>query len=730
MVVLRVQGSQARAPRRLAIAPGLRLLLLACISGFASAATFPGRVLACYWGLDRATDITFLGFQKYVLNTLEADLCAAITDKHRDGSGAWRDVAKYLDVYEEPRNYDAFVSDRATRVANDSDLWYIREDNFLYPGGIQAMYSKSRIWRLILENNLLDKYEFFLFCRTDLFWLAPVPDFRRETQHTLFVPYAGWKNDWQGYYDRAIVVHRSHVKRVLNQLDVVSSESHPFWDVLRGFSGSVGQSTNCESFLRQYIEFYHLPVKRFNLTAFVTASTSSFVRLRVAQLNNDTGHTYKYTDEYIAGINHALQYFRGLEHAALEAGSGVRAIALPGGDTVHVSGGGPSRKFYVVTIEEAESINATLKNCALSAWAMAVYERLLSHPLRTKHVAEAHVAFAPPHGGWDFHWPVPNGNRRNNSARADKHLPLRPGHEPYGFEIGTSCRTYYSPCGYEGCWAEKGWDWGEARFKELVAAGEMLTAEGFLAVLEQIYGHLQLARGRQFLVHYDSGSPGPVAYQGQNRTDTGGYDFPARGYSDDRFVWALAFSLEQFFRPGKDVSMPTPWTENVRRYVAGSGTSRTYFLTFKGNFATSKPYGDVRTRAAKILHNPADGVVVVDSASDKQYSYDKLMFDTVFTLILRGDQPYSYRYTEAVCSGAVPVMVLSGGWVPPFSSLHPFTEYGVLVTEEEMPGLVARLRAMPEKEVERLRYAAKQFCMQHLVTVRYASFRECMACHV
>ena len=68
-------------------------------------------MLACFWGLDRATDVTFLGFQKYVLNTLEADLCAAVTDKHRDGSGAWRDVAKYLDVYEEPRNYDAFVSD-------------------------------------------------------------------------------------------------------------------------------------------------------------------------------------------------------------------------------------------------------------------------------------------------------------------------------------------------------------------------------------------------------------------------------------------------------------------------------------------------------------------------------------------------------------------------------------------------------------------------------------------
>ena len=92
-------------------------LLLCAPSPVLGAAELPSaerpkpRVLACYWGLDRATDVTFLGFQKHVLNVLEADLCAAITDKHRDGSGAWRDVAKYLDVYEEPRNYDAFISE-------------------------------------------------------------------------------------------------------------------------------------------------------------------------------------------------------------------------------------------------------------------------------------------------------------------------------------------------------------------------------------------------------------------------------------------------------------------------------------------------------------------------------------------------------------------------------------------------------------------------------------------
>jgi hypothetical protein len=189
------------------------------------------------------------------------------------------------------------------------------------------------------------------------------------------------------------------------------------------------------------------------------------------------------------------------------------------------------------------------------------------------------------------------------------------------------------------------------------------------------------------------------------------------------------------YRPGVDVSLPTPWTEDVARYAvrhgggAGGGGGRfaggrAYFLTFKGNMATSRPYGDVRRRARAALHDPRSGVVVVDSRASAasgdegaSYDYRALMYDTVFTLILRGDQPYSYRYTEAVCSGAVPVLVLSDGWVPPFEDASPFPTYGVLAAPEELGNLTARLRGLGGEEVEALRLAAKRVCMQRLVTV-------------
>ncbi len=716
----------------------LRLLLLLCACACArvagegeagtndtwEAAPRTGRALACFWGLDRATDVTFASFQKYVLNVLGADLCAAVSSKRADGSGAWRDAAVLLDLYDEPRDYENYVSTHAEELASNTSFRPLLRDNFLYPTGVQQMYSKQRLFRLLQRNGALAAYDWFFFCRTDLLFLAPLADVRslQNADEAVWVPHAGDKSDWGGLYDRAVLVPRRHVARVLNMLHAVApGEPHGFLDSLRGFPGTHGRATNCEHFYSQYLAYHRVPVRRFNFSAFVTAGVpardaAAVPRHAGGQLNEDTKHLYRYTDEYAAALNNALCYYRSLD--PLE-GTGEHEAGLPAS---HVVGRGEhdtrGRLFYVITVEQAERVNATLRGCALSAWAMAIYERLLSHPLRTKHVSQAHAAFAPPHFAWDLHWPTLNGNRDGNAARKDSHFPLPEegaGYEPYGMSLATSCRSYFSPCGYEGCVPA----FGANALRSKLTRGDVLNREGVLSVLEQLYAYFNLRRGQQSLVFYDSGAPGPVAYQGQS--GAGGYDLPDRAYSDDRFVFALASSTEPRFRRGRDVSLPTPWTEDVRRYGVRSAAARTYFLTFKGNFNTSAGDhgGDLRARVAAALHDPARGVVIVDSGTDegKSYDYRQLMYDTVFALILRGDQPYSYRYTEAVCSGSVPVLVASAGWVPPFSNLHAFNEYGVLFAESELGELLPRLRNMTDSEVERLRYAAKQFCLQHLVTV-------------
>ena len=57
------------------------------------------------------------------------------------------------------------------------------------------------------------------------------------------------------------------------------------------------------------------------------------------------------------------------------------------------------------------------------------------------------------------------------------------------------------------------------------------------------------------------------------------------------------------------------------------------------------------------------------------------------------DVLFTYRFSEAVCSGGIPVMVTSSQ-VPPLQDLVPFETYGVLIRDEEIPGAETNWVAM------------------------------------
>lgn len=73
-------------------------------------------------------------------------------------------------------------------------------------------------------------------------------------------------------------------------------------------------------------------------------------------------------------------------------------------------------------------------------------------------------------------------------------------------------------------------------------------------------------------------------------------------------------------------------------------------------------------------------------------SHASIQASGVWTCIPPGRAPtdaqdvlFTYRFSEAVCSGGIPVMVTSSQ-VPPLQDLVPFETYGVLIRDEEIPG--------------------------------------------
>ena len=106
------------------------------------------------------------------------------------------------------------------------------------------------------------------------------------------------------------------------------------------------------------------------------------------------------------------------------------------------------------------------------------------------------------------------------------------------------------------------------------------------------------------------------------------------------------------------------------------------------------------------------------AAEGEQYGYEELMSSSNFTLVVRGHREYSYRFTEAVCSGAVPVLVADGR-VPPFNAVVNFREYGVSVKEENYLDLIRILRNIDNARLSEMKQAAMGFCHNHLVSVHH-----------
>ena len=693
----------------------------------------PWKVLACLVGADRGAASTFASFQKYVLNALDADLCGVVSLRRGDGPGAWRRAARYLDVFPEPPSLAQQLSPDAAAAAagGGRQRAAAAAGSFARPAALCDALARARLLALIEARGLHARYSFFLVARTELLWLAPprLPGAvaLAAAPPALWLPFAGPSAEAGGLYHAALAFPAGLRGPALSLWGGLTGGGGGFGARLAALRNATRRPPTPEAVLAEWVAAVGLGVARFGATAFAVGARGG------ARADAQGGRTYAHPGEYAAALGGALAAAQAGEDGG---GGGGESGGGGGGDASGAGGraaplgapGGcapPSRCFYVVGVGEAERVNGSLRGCALSAWGAAVHERLLSHPARARHAGHAVAVFAPPHAAWDFHWPVADGNVAGNAARADAHFPLPPegaGYEPYGMRLSTSCRSEYAPCGYEGCVPAFG-----ARAKaRLLSTGAALSPAGLYAVLLQLRDALRL-RPQQRLVFYDSGAAGPVALRGRAGA-VGGYTaLPPAAYADPRLAFALATTLRGRYRPGVDVSLPTPWSEALGRYTAHGGAPAArppapYLLTFKGNMATSRPYGNVRARARAALHDPRNGVVVVDSrggpaSEGAAYDYSALMFNTRFALILRGDQPYSYRFTEVVCSGAVPVLVAPADWVTPFEDAANFSSYGLLVGDDQLAGLAERLRSLPAGEEEALRTAAKRFCMARLVTV-------------
>jgi len=315
------------------------------------------------------------------------------------------------------------------------------------------------------------------------------------------------------------------------------------------------------------------------------------------------------------------------------------------------------KSFYLVTSEELERQLPSIRECGWETYGAMSYERWKHHPHRSLNKKLADLIVFPPFLTDELNWPVySGGNWDHNFAR--------PGKNP-----GSS-------------------------FDQ---AGECSVAlESFIRTEYQFYP------GQRYLLHMGS--------CGWDR----GYALPSEAYQDERAIVAKGNALYEFHRKGIDISLPPPFTDVLTRFrwlhSAKDENEKTYLLAFKGGLDNSP----VRREVQKLLHDPARGALILPN-DDETHDYWELLSSTTFALVIRGHVSFSYRLSEVVCSGAIPVL-LADDWVPPFDDIVPFEEYGVRLGENDIGGALNILTGIGSARRRVMSDQAVAFCQGYLIS--------------
>lgn len=155
--------------------------------------------------------------------------------------------------------------------------------------------------------------------------------------------------------------------------------------------------------------------------------------------------------------------------------------------------------------------------------------------------------------------------------------------------------------------------------------------------------------------------------------------------------------VDQGFPPPVVKEVPLNET-NLLDIQTCNEASRPFLLTFAGNFRSQ-----TRKNFRDWIHN-GDDILAASGKIMRQRNldYETLLVRSKFGAAPRGDNLFSYRFSEIMSSGAIPV-VYADDWVLPFESIINWTEISVTIREKDMNQTRAILSNIGDRERCRMR---------------------------
>ena len=127
------------------------------------------------------------------------------------------------------------------------------------------------------------------------------------------------------------------------------------------------------------------------------------------------------------------------------------------------------------------------------------------------------------------------------------------------------------------------------------------------------------------------------------------------------------------FDPLKDFIISPP---AIKKVSFNDSLLKRFLLSFKGHWGIRSIQGrdhrwDCLDKISK-LNN--DHIIIIDS-KDGRHDYIDLMSNSLFSLITEGDEPWSYRLSEAICAGSIPVLLEKDWRNLPYSNIINYNNF-------------------------------------------------------
>ena len=176
----------------------------------------------------------------------------------------------------------------------------------------------------------------------------------------------------------------------------------------------------------------------------------------------------------------------------------------------------------------------------------------------------------------------------------------------------------------------------------------------------------------------------------------------------------------QAFRAGTDIGVPPATFPRPSLYATDAADVRrrchhaSKAVVFRGS--ARKAMTGTRLALKQLNGTQIGELGPVSISFDKSNSaFESDMRVASFALSPRGDAWFSYRLSEVLASGVIPI-IISDGWVLPFEELIPWETLALVVAEADVSTIPARLAGLSRADVCIRRLALFEHYQQYMAT--------------